>query len=337
MNKDFNLKCVIDPVVNTCINNRIGGAVALGLNAFVVNPNNPDAYQTIQAAVDAAEAVAAASATLLSQLILVAPGIYTENLTVSEQGITIQGWGKPPADAVAIGIGINLVAIVGDITLNSSLCLQDLTVVGHVVSTALFVSRTFSFTNCLIQPLSGDTSPALNFVLGSSSVILGKQSTVFAGGLATGSCMDILSPNTSSFTDCNLSRGGIQLDGAGSVFVARDCRISALIEVAAGASSISPLSTMTLSHCDIISQNSVTIFSYLAAVATNTRLYMCNITPGGGGVWAVQTGAGVPVISYDIIGSRATAALVPDVATAVGFGFLFSPATVIQAATPPGN
>ncbi len=67
------------------------------MNQFDVKPKTPEAFQTVH------EALTAAAQTGGPSLIRLFPGVYQEQVTISQPGIRLMGMGKTPADTVITG------------------------------------------------------------------------------------------------------------------------------------------------------------------------------------------------------------------------------------------
>ncbi len=92
--------------------------VAAGLNVFITNPNIPASgnnFLTIQTAINAAELYAIANPTLEQPVVLVAPGVYNEALSIS-RNIVLMGQGDVAnsssrsvvVDAAALGASVQI-------------------------------------------------------------------------------------------------------------------------------------------------------------------------------------------------------------------------------------
>lgn len=178
-----------DGSVDTVINSGVGSThedaglestVGYDLGVLTVNPAKPEVgrnYQTIQAAIDAAELVIGVTVTYMQTTILITPGIYTEDLTISKK-LHLKGMNGGSGSSAA---SVKLKAATAACNIKAGCTFENLTLerdiagVGAVSAVSLDAlgaiatdadvdnpNTTVNFVNCVFSGLS---STSVNYVV----------------------------------------------------------------------------------------------------------------------------------------------------------------------------
>lgn len=187
-----------------------------GGEQFFVNADDTNGYRTIQAAVTAAEAAADFPTKPIT--IIIAPGQYTENVTINQQGINLVGYSPTVFGG---GAGPNSVFLTGTITINAPNCGISKMFIRPTTGSGIVYSSSTTFGVGLIE----DSVITVSALVGncidlsdSSTTIIIKNTRVSSDNfLNPANCLVIGEANVTIIIEkCNLSAG---LSGTGSPLI----------------------------------------------------------------------------------------------------------------------
>jgi hypothetical protein len=199
---------------------------------FVVDPSDPNAYATIQAAVNAA-AAAGASYPNNQKVVLITAGNYTENVTISNSGLHLKGSGPESTcgiDFVAMAFGQSPgVKIIGTLTINSPFNgVADISIeptgTTAIVYGAAAQDTSWLSNLCIMIPAAGigiDTSLTtntflilmMNSTIAPASVLTSTTGVLLAGAARLSAISCGIASFMSGIAIINTGTGAISLEG----------------------------------------------------------------------------------------------------------------------------
>lgn len=254
---------------------------AYPISPFVVGPLGEAGYQTVQSAINAANAAGGGS-------VYIQPGVYNENLTIYT-GVNLIGTNvnvafTNPVTTYQITINGNHTVAVGMSALPMGFDSINFVSTVDMFSTSAAISVGILINNCNMRASSHYIISIPNLTITTNSYFVIQNCTIFDGGTINtnaGISMNIL--------DSNLALNGVtptQVIGAGSSWNLNNVNNSAPINVSSGtlqAFGCFFADTITSAAASVVSMNGSYIFtdidpSFVVNGTSSIQLYNCQIS-----------------------------------------------------------